>query len=310
MLSRMTTLLILTIAYAWTGTAHADTYYVYFLAGQSNMDGYGLNTQLPVELRGEVENVRIYLSKHHEDGKPAEAVGLWTALRPGFGTRAQTDGNTVQHSDRFGPELTFARHIRELRPDEKVAIIKYARGGTSIDTRPQNWGAWDPHDTRGEGKAQGINQYDHALATIDAALNIRDIDGDGEEDTLIPAGIVWMQGETDGTHEEAAKDYGDNLAELAELFRAALRKDDLPFVFGRISDSKANDPSGKRVWPFGDEVRGGQHDVAERDPHAEIVTTTDNYEYSDPYHYDTEGYIDLGIEFAKAMHELRSREDD
>ena len=48
----------------------------------------------------------------------------------------------------------------------------------------------------------------------------------------------------------------------------------------------------------------------ERDPHAEIVTTTDNYDYSDPYHYDTEGYIDLGIEFAKAMHELRSREND
>ena len=88
MLSRMTTLLILTIAYAWTGTAHADTYYVYFLAGQSNMDGYGHNTQLPVELRGEVNDVRIYLGQHHEDGKPAEAVGLWTALRPGFGTRA------------------------------------------------------------------------------------------------------------------------------------------------------------------------------------------------------------------------------
>ena len=131
--------------------AHADTYYVYLLAGQSNMDGYGYNNQLPVELRGEVEGVRIFLGEHHEDLKPAEAVGLWSGLRPGFGTQAKTDGKEVTHGDRFGPELTFARHIRELRPSEKVAIIKYARGGTSIDARAQNWGVWDPHDTRGEG---------------------------------------------------------------------------------------------------------------------------------------------------------------
>ena len=138
-------------------------------------------------------------------------------------------------------------------------------------------------------------------------MRVRDIDGDGKDDTLIPAGIVWMQGESDGTQEDAAKEYGEHLAELAELFRAALRKDDLPFVFGRISDSAADTPNVARVWPFGDAVRAGQHDVAEHDTDAAIVTSTDGYAYSDPYHYDTEGFIDLGNRFAEAMNELRNQ---
>jgi len=105
-----------------------------------------------------------------------------------------------------------------------------------------------------------------------------------------------------------ANDYESNLAEIAELFRAALRVDNLPFVIGRISDSRAGEGNGERVWPFGDEVRAAQERVAEGDPHAEIVTTTDDYGYSDPYHYDTEGYIDLGIQFAEMINKLRTKD--
>ena len=40
---------------------------------------------------------------------------------------------------------------------------------------------------------------------------------------------------------------------------------------------------------------------------AALVTATDNYGYSDPYHYNTPGYLDLGRRFAEALLNLRQR---
>jgi iduronate 2-sulfatase len=89
-----------------------------------------------------------------------------------------------------------------------------------------------------------------------------------------------------------------------DLIRAALRVDDLPVVIGRISDS-GKDADG-RVWDFGDRVRQAQADFVAHDGAAALVTTTDGYQYSDPWHYDSAGYIDLGRNFAAAMVELKS----
>ena len=38
-----------------------------------------------------------------------------------------------------------------------------------------------------------------------------------------------------------------------------------------------------------------------------LVTSTDEYKYSDPWHYDTAGYLDLGKKFAEAAVELGKR---
>jgi len=45
----------------------------------------------------------------------------------------------------------------------------------------------------------------------------------------------------------------------------------------------------------------GQAAFVEKDPSARLVTSTDSYGYSDPWHYDSAGYIDLGQRFAEAM---------
>lgn len=302
------TLLSLTLALT-ASLAHADTYHVYFLAGQSNMDGYGLTSDLPESLTGEVDGARIFLGQVTNDAQPVTGAGLWTPLTPGFGTGSSTDGESVTHSDRFGPELTFAVRLHELRPGEKIALIKYAKGGSSIDTRVSDWGTWDPDDARGEGSLKGINQYDHALATIASAMRTQDIDADGEPDTLIPAGILWMQGETDATNPDTAKDYESNLKELIALLREALGDEDLPVVIGRISDSAQGQGTDGRVWEFLDIVQNAQQKIADEDPSAAIVTTTDTYTYSDIAHYDSAGYIDLGKQFAEAMHALRVESD-
>jgi hypothetical protein len=86
------------------------------------------------------------------------------------------------------------------------------------------------------------------------------------------------------------------------LIRAAFRTDDLPVVIGRISDSH-NDADGL-VWDFGNVVRWQQAKYVNQDSRAALVTSTDNYDYSDKWHYDTKGYIDFGKQFAEKIEAL------
>ena len=287
------------------GILEAKVFKLYYLGGQSNMDGYGYVNELPSDLRGSVKGVMIFHGNTAPDGSEVDGRGLWAQLRAGHGREFVSDGQTNTYSDRFGIELTFAWRLLKLEPDANIAIIKYSRGGTSIDPRAADrFGCWDPDYSA----ANGVNQYDHFLATIRHAFSDGDIDNDGEPDTLVPAGIVWMQGESDAAHgEEIARRYEANLKRLMDLIRAALRQDDLPVVMGRISDS-GQDADGK-VWDHGDMVRNAQAMFVRSDGSAALVTTTDRYRYSDKWHYDTAGYIDLGRQFAQALARLHKQSE-
>jgi hypothetical protein len=274
---------------------------VYFLGGQSNMDGYGYVKELPAELNAPIPGVMIFHGNPAPDDSSGGGPGVWSELRPGHGVGFSSDGVTNTYSERFGVELSFAMRLRELYRDAgvdaKIAIIKYSRGGTSIDTAAAaQFGCWEPD----YGGREGVNQYDHFLATVRNAMAVSDIDGDGRPDQLVPKGIVWMQGESDAAHtREIAVRYLHNLTRLMDLIRATFRVDDLPVVIGRISDS-GQDGDGT-VWDYGEIVWAAQETYAQSDAAAALVTSTDDYAYSDPWHYDTEGYIDLGRKFAEAV---------
>ena len=282
----------------------AKTYQVYFLDGQSNMDGYGDVKDLPQDLKPSIPGVMIFHANPAPDGVPVDGRGIWSQLKPGHGAGFKSDGTSNTYSNRFGAELTFAKTLKELAPKENFALIKISRGGTPLAIEAAgNFGCWDPDYEKKTGKGQGINQYDHFLAGMKRALQTRDIDQDGEQDTLIPAGIVWMQGESDAVYtEEIARRYEANLKRLMDLIRAILLADDLPVVIGRISDSK-NNPEGK-IWKHDDIVRVGQAAFVNNDKRAALVTSTDSYGYSDRWHYNSDGYLDLGRKFAQALWKL------
>jgi hypothetical protein len=278
-------------------------YHLYYLGGQSNMDGYGFVKELPEDLQKPSCGTWIYHGNMRGDLQPLDGKGMWSKLQPGHGKDFKSDGKTNQYGQRFGVELSFARKLQELRPEENIALVKYSKGGTSIAIEAaRNFGCWDPDFVKGDSEHKHINQYDHFLATLRGALSVSDIDGDGEADRLIPSGILWMQGESDGTMYSASLEYEANLKRLMDLIRASLHQDDLPVVVGRISDSMKD---GKKVWEFGETLRAAQAAFCEKDPAAALVTSTDNYGYSDPWHYDTAGYLDLGEKFAEAMNKLR-----
>ncbi len=293
-------IVILTLLVSCTGKK--NDYHLYFLGGQSNMDGYGFVSQLPEELNAPVAGVMIYHGNTAADNTDTDGRGCWATLQPGHGVGFSSDGITNTYSDRFGVELTFAMKLRELFPEENIAIVKYSKGGSSIDVAAgAGYGCWHPDYTQGNG----VNQYDHFLAAAEGAFRNTDIDGDGRKDRLIPSGIVWMQGETDANYEQAASVYKDNLRMLMGMFRDVFGSQEIPVVIGRISESHLDSDS--TVWTYGDMVRQAQADFVSEDGNAALVTSTDRYLYSDPWHYDTNGYIDLGKEFANAMAGLRKR---
>lgn len=282
------------------GQAKGDTFMLFYLGGQSNMEGFGYNKELPSELNQPLKDVFIFDGTTAADGDENGGKGKWEALKPGHGTGFSSDGKTNKLSERFGPELTFGRRMKELYPDAKIAIVKYVRGGTSIDSLAAcGAGCWDPHYSK-------INQYDHFLTTLENARFASDVNGDGKADVLVPAGIVWMQGESDGVFsQEIADRYFFNLRREIALFRAALRDRELPVVIGKISDSGQNPE--KKIWKFGETVQAAQEKFVESDKASAIVKSTSTYGYSDPYHYDTAGYIDLGKQFADAWQSVKTK---
>lgn len=274
-------------------------WHVYLLAGQSNMVGYGFTNELTDAQRQPVDGVFIYVPNHRGDRKSSTPEAAWMPLRPGFGTGYHTHGTHGHLSRRFGPEIGFAREMRRQQPDQLIAIIKCAKGGTAIDIEAgRRNGSWDP-------KASFTNQFDHAIATIRAALDEPDFDGDGTVDAYLPVGIAWMQGESDTHQTAAAQSYFENLSNVMTGFRAEFDNANLPIVLGRISDSQVKAGTG-RLWQFGELVRAAQVAFAEHDPNAAIVLTTDEYGYTDRAHYDTAGYLDLGKQMARELLALQS----
>ena len=224
----------------------AKEYHVYILGGQSNMVGYGMTADLDPEEQKPVDGVMIFQGRNEKDNKVGRGGnGKWETLAPGQGNWAKC----------FGPELFFGRKMKELYPDRNIAIIKYARTGSSIAVEAAgHWGCWYPEYS----KENGINQWDHFLKTLENARVVKDIDGDGEPDTLVYSGIAWMQGESDASKSEAiAKAYAANLKVLMDAMRAEL-KTAIPVAIAHITNS--NDAKAKGL-----PVKGG--DVLEAHRH-------------------------------------------
>ncbi|WP_242083470.1 sialate O-acetylesterase [Aestuariivivens sediminis] len=273
---------------------------VYFLGGQSNMEGHGLNEELPDTLKATNDRVWIFHGYPIGDENPNGGLGKWAKLKSGNGAGFYSDGVQNTYSNKFGAELSFGKALQELYPNEKIALIKYARGGSSIDSlAARHFGSWEM-DFSG---TNGINQFDHFLTTVNGAMKVKDIDKNGIEDVLVPCGIIWMQGESDGVlTKDIALRYYFNLKRLMDLIRATFRDDDLPVVIGKISDSGL-DNNGK-TWRYGELIQDAQEAYVRKDGNAAIVRNTKYYQYSDPWHYDSKGYIDLGIKFAEAIYSL------
>ena len=99
-----------------------DSIRVFYLGGQSNMEGFGYVKGLPDSLKKN-KNVFIYQGNPVGDNDKTGGLGKWDLLQAGHGTGFSSDGKTNVLSDRFGVELSLAKRLQELYPNQKVLAI-------------------------------------------------------------------------------------------------------------------------------------------------------------------------------------------
>jgi hypothetical protein len=237
---------------------------VFLLAGQSNMKGHGFNSDLPAQLQQEQTDVLIHFN------------GSWGYLRPGLG----------KDEDRFGLEVYFGRTTADALPDEKIALVKYAFGGTSlaVDWRPPGAGG-----QTGTLYLSFLQNVADALASLEPQY----------EPNI--AGMCWMQGEADSDDIDMANAYEQNLVFFIQDLRDHFGLPRMPFVIGQISEAP--------VWTYGQIVRTAQLNVSRTVPNTAMVITSDQW-LVDQWHYDSAGQIVIGQRFAGAMLELLTGSPD
>lgn len=242
-----------------SASARGAAYTVYLLAGQSNMDGRAATSALPtspVNLQQPQADVRYYNGYSGSDGY---TNGAWTNLFPG--------------PTQFGPEITFGRTMADNHPEQNIALIKHARGGTSLAVN------WKPGPV-----GTGGSDYLGFRATVTSALNALTSAGH----TYQIAGMLWLQGESDqGTN---ATNYQTNLTNFIADMRGNYGSN-LPFLIGGIGYQSADYTV----------VSAAQQAVADALPNVEYFS---NYDLLGPthtlLHFDAAGEQLIGQRYAAA----------
>ncbi len=242
---------------------------VFLIGGQSNAVGHGPASDLSREAFFPQEDVDFFY--HLPDG-PFEHV----TVRPG----GMRNGS-------FGPEISMARRLADLFEDggrTRVSIIKYARGGTNLHTQ---WAADGSPSDVFDGPEYRVFQETVRRGLV--ALQEK-----YPEAELEIAGMAWMQGEADRDPR-----YNPFYQANLERFILDLRKtyrSDLPVVIGRLSINQRRIPTDEL-----EAIRRAQDGVGQTDPLIMVVDTDEMPVLPDDLHFDAEGLLEMGKQFAEAL---------
>lgn len=262
---------------------------VYFLAGQSNMEGRGAVGELTSTQAAQVPGVFFW---NGESFIPL-AGG---ASRP--------------NAEWFGPELSFGAEISKR--ERKAYIIKYANSGKPLDAgwNDQVWVGEAPGKNRvnfhpgtsASDENRGTLYRDFMLPRFRKALAAIRNAGD----VPVIRGLVWMQGEQDAKNAASARRYAANLKLLRDRLAADLSISDpadFRLVYGQVLPKSPPEPR----FTHRDEIRAEMAlaDQNSGSPKAianSRMVSTDGMEVlPDHVHYNTQGQIRLGRAFAEAM---------
>lgn len=194
------------------------------------------------------------------------------------------------------PKLGFEPEAKKLFPDADVAYIKIAAGGQPIRYWVNEWDdiatkhGVDVAKAREKDKSKGTIFYPRILDQFATML----------KEHPNPASITfcWMQGENDsktGLHAP----YGDALKQLIANLRRDLKRPDMNFVIGRISDHERINPPAWKV------VREAQVEIAKGEAHGAWVDCDDLNDkevkgvMTNDLHYTKPGYELLGRRFVR-----------
>ncbi len=272
-----------TLSFSSTNSPTAETnhYDVYFVSGQSNMDGRGYTNDLTGEKlfwNQPQTNTLIFYANPALNNDPINPtyVAHWQTFKPGFCVPPGFNGAPLP-SQRFGPELSFAKTVAEQNPNRRIALIKISKGGTSLNS---HW--------------KVSSGYMFATFTNMARVALSELTDAGHSYTV--RGMIWHQGESDSTGTGLAN-YETNMIDLITAVRSNLGIANLPFVIGEIATNK---PAAARAIQF---------NLAQTIPYVGFASA-DSLQTFDGTHFDSESVLILGQRFADALEQPDLRFND
>ena len=245
-----------------TLAAASDDVHLYFMAGQSNMVGFGNGSALSAELMARLQDLS-------RPGDPAAPITYYAATHAGGASTSYGRTSCVMNSERdqrvldrsspdfqkverlpfapvtacewervvydlpsrFGPELAFGLALHEQWPSQQFVLSKRAVCGASMADD------WNPgvagHDGLDARRSSGYGALLEDLAEVRRAFSPR---------SVVPAGLIWLQGEADSTNEAQAMAYRSNLFTFITQLREDTGEPELPVVLVGLSGPPLSAP--------------------------------------------------------------------
>ncbi|MDP6679771.1 MAG: alpha/beta fold hydrolase [Verrucomicrobiota bacterium] len=293
----------------------SNTLRVFWLAGQSNMQGQGVvDFDHPKHYnggRGILKNVMKTPGHADRYRHIVDANGDWIVrddvfVRYQTKEELKTGGLSIGFTGyggkhHIGPEFQLG-HLAGEAFDEPVLLIKTAWGGKSIhkDFRPPSAGG-----TTGEFYTKMLAEYREALAKL------------GDEFPHLAkrkpvlGGFVWFQGWNDMFNDDARNDYQANLVHLINDIRKEVGQPDLPVVIGELGNDGPD--VGKPMLA----IRAAQKAAAEAlGPYTVFVPTTQfarpakespNVSHGHHWYGNAESYFLIGDALGQALLKLNTK---
>lgn len=197
-------------------------------------------------------------------------------------------------AERFGMEIGIAEKLAEIKPDEKLYLIKCAWGSASL---------FNDFASPSMKNYPTSVYYDKFISVVKAGISKL------EEITDLPIEIkalCWMQGEKDSAYYSEASQYGPNLEAFAGDFRSEFSgykgKGEIAFIDAELA---ANEH-----WTYGEYVNQHKAWFAEKSDDNYLLSTQglsydkEPEEKPDTYHFDSLSMLRLGYKFAEVIGKL------
>lgn len=262
------------------------------VAGQSNAVGFDAKpSELPENAIDETVPFWFRAGDPPPDRHDTTSGGTWTTLGPmPRGDPMPKDrgvprqyGNFAQVEGGFGPEMGFVRTLLDRQPNRKLSVVKAAFSGTALGRD------WDPNNPGEPGAC-----YRALISEVDKARRAAGSEGI----YLKPTALLWVQGESDARPGEVDL-YAERMAELVRALRGAFGAPDLAVLLA------VNTRFGQGRNPHLPGIVKAQQEVAAGDSRVTYVDTS-AAPVVNPYHFGSEGTLQVGRQFADAFEGLEA----
>lgn len=264
---------------------------VYLLGGQSNMQGLGQIAELGAEVPCVIPHALFW------NGETFEPLVVG---------KSKTSARLTE----FGPELGFA--LEMATEDCPIYIIKYHASGMPLHHGfdGANWIGGEPtSDRKNFYPGEGAN--DPTCGTLYVAMRATYLAGvahlqDNGQRPIV-RGFLWMQGEQDAKEAIAATNYAASLQRLRRRLAEDLGiVEPLRFAFGQVLPHTPARPRFKYRHEIREQMAACDQDSGRPEAMLKaIMISTESFSLlADTVHYDTDGQLQLGKAFARALKQL------